>query len=73
MSNMDFEEESIDIIWAEASIHIVGFEIGLDSWRRFLASEGCLVIHEMTWLHPDPPAEITDHWRKQVTAEKTAS
>ncbi|MDL1959559.1 MAG: SAM-dependent methyltransferase, partial [Deltaproteobacteria bacterium] len=60
---MDFEEESFDVIWAEASLHVVGFEEGLDAWRRFLAAEGFLVIHEMAWLRPDPPAEIVAHWR----------
>jgi ubiquinone/menaquinone biosynthesis C-methylase UbiE len=64
MSNMDFVEESIDVIWAEATIHIVGFEVGLNSWRRFLVPGGFLVIHEMAWLHPDPPVEIAGHWRR---------
>lgn len=63
MSAMDFEEESFDVIWAEASLHVVGFEEGLDAWRRFLAAEGFLVIHEMAWLRPDPPAEVVAHWR----------
>jgi SAM-dependent methyltransferase len=64
MSEMEFEEGTIDIIWAEGSIHVIGFETALDAWRRFLAREGCIVIHEMAWLRPDPPTEITDHWRK---------
>jgi ubiquinone/menaquinone biosynthesis C-methylase UbiE len=45
MSKIDFEEGSFNIIWAEATIHIIGFEAGLDSWRRFLVPGGYLVIH----------------------------
>jgi SAM-dependent methyltransferase len=63
MLEMDLDEGSIDVIWAEGSVHIVGFEVGLDAWRRFLAPKGCLVIHEMAWLRPDPPVEIYDRWR----------
>jgi ubiquinone/menaquinone biosynthesis C-methylase UbiE len=71
MSNLSLEDSSIDVIWAEASIHIIGFEEGLDAWWRFLASNGCMVIHEMAWLHPDPPAEITDHWREVYPGIRT--
>ena len=71
MQEMDFESKSFDIIWAEASAHIVGFETGLDSWWRFLKKEGYLVIHEMAWLRPDPPSEIVDHWRRTYPGVRT--
>lgn len=71
MLKMDFEDIPIDVIWAEGSIHIIGFEVGLDAWRRFLVPHGFLVIHEMAWLHPDPPVEIADHWRKVYPGIRT--
>jgi ubiquinone/menaquinone biosynthesis C-methylase UbiE len=43
MSKMDFPDESFDIIWAEGSIFIIGFERGLKDWRRFLKPNGYLV------------------------------
>jgi len=61
---MDFPEESFDIIWAEGSIYIIGFEKGLKEWRRFIKPNGFLVVHEMTWLRPNPPQEICDYWKK---------
>lgn len=64
MFEMDFPNESFDIIWAEGSIFIIGFERGLKEWRRFLKPGGCLVVHEMVWLQPGPPPEIRDYWRK---------
>ena len=64
MFEMDFPDASFDIIWAEGSIFIIGFERGLKEWRRFLKPNGCLVVHEMTWLRPDPPQEIYDYWKE---------
>jgi SAM-dependent methyltransferase len=63
MTAMDFAEASFDLIWAEASIHAVGFERALQGLRRFLVDRGFLVVHEMAWLRPDPPAELAAHWR----------
>jgi len=43
---IDFPDESFDIIWAEGSIWIIGFEKGLKEWRRLLKPNGFLVIHD---------------------------
>ena len=46
MSNLDFPDESFDIIWAEGSISAIGFETSLEQLRRFLTLNGFLVIHD---------------------------
>lgn len=43
---MDFPDESFDIIWSEGSIFIIGFEKGLKEWRRLLKINGFLVVHD---------------------------
>jgi len=43
---MNFPEESFDIIWAEGSIFVIGFEKSIKKWRRFLKPNGFLVIHD---------------------------
>ena len=43
---IDFPDESFDIIWAEGSIWIIGFEKGLKEWRRLLKPNGFLVVHD---------------------------
>jgi ubiquinone/menaquinone biosynthesis C-methylase UbiE len=43
---IDFPDESFDIIWAEGSIWIIGFERGLKEWRRLLKPKGFLVVHD---------------------------
>jgi len=44
--DMDFPNESFDIIWAEGSISIIGFEKGLKEWRRFLKPNGFMIVHD---------------------------
>jgi SAM-dependent methyltransferase len=72
MLDMNFPNESFDVIWSEGSINIIGFERGLQEWRRFIKSSGFLVVHEMTWLRPDPPQEIIDRWRPVYPGIRTA-
>jgi ubiquinone/menaquinone biosynthesis C-methylase UbiE len=43
---LEFPAESFDIIWAEGSIAIIGFERGLKEWRRLLKPHGFLVVHD---------------------------
>ena len=44
--NLDFPEETFDIIWSEGSIYAIGFERGLHEWKRFLKPGGYLVVHD---------------------------
>ena len=44
--DMEFPDESFDIIWAEGSIHVISFERGLQEWKRFLTPNGFMVIHD---------------------------
>ena len=62
--NMDFPEEEFDILWAEGSIFIIGFEKGIIDWKKFIKQGGFLAVHEMTWLRDNPPKEISDYWER---------
>jgi len=44
--DMEFPDESFDIIWAEGSINVIGFERGLKEWKRFVKANGFLVVHD---------------------------
>jgi len=44
--DMDFADESFDIIWSEGSIFAIGFRKGLQEWKRFLKPNGFMVIHD---------------------------
>jgi SAM-dependent methyltransferase len=63
MADMDFADESFDVIWAEGSVNAIGFGRALRAWRRLIRPEGFLVIHEGAWLQPDPPRAIVERWQ----------
>jgi ubiquinone/menaquinone biosynthesis C-methylase UbiE len=44
--DMLFPDESFDIIWSEGAIFVVGFEMGIREWKRFLKPNGFMVIHD---------------------------
>ena len=46
ISDTEFPAESFDIIWAEGSIHVVGFKRGLQEWKRLVKPGGFMAIHD---------------------------
>jgi SAM-dependent methyltransferase len=62
MLSIEFPDESFDLVWAEGSIFIIGFDRGLEEWRRLIRPKGFLVVHEVAWLRPDPPDELREFW-----------
>ncbi len=71
MFDISFPDGSFDVVWAEGSIFIIGFERGLAEWRRLIRPGGFLAAHEMAWLQDDPPQEIADFWREAYPAITT--
>lgn len=68
MFRFQFAPQSFDAIWAEGSIYIIGFEAGLRSWKSLLRRPGYLAATEITWLRPDPPAELEAFWANEYPA-----
>ncbi|MEN6569642.1 MAG: class I SAM-dependent methyltransferase [Rikenellaceae bacterium] len=64
MENLPFEEEELDLIWSEGAIYNIGFERGLNEWRKFLKKGGYIAVTENTWFSEERPAEIQDFWQK---------
>ncbi|HDQ06052.1 MAG TPA: class I SAM-dependent methyltransferase [Candidatus Bathyarchaeota archaeon] len=57
MFNLNYNDNSFDLIWSEGAIFVIGFEKGLREWRRLLTDTGYLVVSEMSWLRSDVPKE----------------
>lgn len=64
MKSLDFPPASFDLIWSEGAIYIMGFENGLRSWKRLLKPHGYIAVTELSWLKPDPPAEVKAFWQQ---------
>ena len=73
MDALSFEVESLDLIWSEGAIYHMGFTAGIEAWKPFLRPGGVLAVSEITWLRPDPPKEIWDHWSAEYPEIATAA
>jgi hypothetical protein len=63
----------LDLIWSEGAIYNIGFCRGIDAWRPLLKSGGVLAVTEITWLRPNPPLEIFEHWNSEYSEIATAA
>ena len=68
MTSLPFPDESFDLLWAEGSAYIMGFEAAFRGWRRLLKPVGCIAVTELTWLRPDPPHEAAAFFRTEYPA-----
>ena len=73
MENLQFDDEEYDVIWSEGAIYNIGFEKGINDWRRFLKPGGVLVVSEITWTTSDRPFEIQKYWEAEYPEIDTAS
>lgn len=73
MDCLPFTEESFDLIWSEGAIYNIGFKKGIELWKPFLKTGGVLAVSEITWLHPNPPDEIREHWEAEYPEIATAA
>ena len=73
MENLQFDDEEYDVIWSEGAIYNIGFEKGINDWRRFLKPGGLLVVSEITWTTSDRPSEIQEYWEAEYPEIDTAS
>ena len=59
MDALSFKSEDYDLIWAEGSIFIIGYERGLRYWRQFLKPGGFVVVSECSWLGSQRPQNMS--------------
>jgi SAM-dependent methyltransferase len=62
MDNLPFQKEELDLIWSEGAIYNIGFERGLNEWRKYLKTGGYIAVSESSWFTDERPAEINDFW-----------
>jgi SAM-dependent methyltransferase len=62
MADLPVEPGSVDLLWAEGSAYLMGFDAALAAWRPLLAPGGVVVLTEVEWLVPDPAAGVRAFW-----------
>ncbi len=62
MDDLPFQNESLDLIWSEGAIYNIGFERGLNEWRKFLKDGGYVAVSEASWFTDQRPDEIEAFW-----------
>jgi len=62
MDDMPFGNEEFDLVWSEGAIFIVGFEKGINDWKRFIKKGGYLAVTDTAWITKTRPDEVNDFW-----------
>lgn len=73
MEYLPFQNEELDLIWSEGAIYNIGFERGLNEWRKFLKTGAFIAVSEASWFTEERPDEITEFWEDAYPAIDTIS
>ncbi len=73
MDNLPFQDDELDLIWSEGAIYNIGFERGLNEWRKFLKKGGYIAVSEASWFTEERPAEIDRFWKDAYPGIDTIS
>ena len=63
MDALEYGPQSVDLIWCEGAVYILGVPAALKLWRPMLKPGTLVAFSELTWLNPDRPAEALAFWR----------
>lgn len=62
MQDLPLPDGCADLVWAEGSAYVMGFDAALAAWRRLLAPGATLVLTEAEWTTPDPAPGARAFW-----------
>ena len=65
MLDMDFGENTFDIIWSEGALYFMGFQNGLRRCHQLLKNDGFLAVTELVYLVNKPPAPLIQYFEKE--------
>jgi len=63
MSEIDFPDDSFDLIWSEGAVYFMGVSKALSHWQKFLRPGGAIAFTELSWLTEFPPHELSEFWQ----------
>lgn len=62
MDDTPFLDASFDLVWAEGTAYILGWDRALRQWKRLLTPNGRLVATDSFWLTQDRSPEAVEFW-----------
>ncbi|MEE4210446.1 MAG: class I SAM-dependent methyltransferase [Parvularcula sp.] len=62
MLNPGIDCGTLDLIWAEGSVYLVGYEAALKRWKPLMKPDSSLVVSDCVWLTPDRPEAAAAFW-----------
>ncbi len=65
MLEMDFDEETFDLIWSEGALYFMGFQNGLRRCHQLLKEKGYLAVTELVYTNPNPPAAVVEYFESE--------
>ncbi|MFD4948640.1 bifunctional class I SAM-dependent methyltransferase/N-acetyltransferase [Streptomyces sp. NPDC058239] len=72
LSGPGFPDGAFDLVWAEGSAYIIGFDTALRDWKRLLAPGGSLVVSECVWTTDAPTDEARAFWEQETSLRPVA-
>ncbi|MEV6249722.1 bifunctional class I SAM-dependent methyltransferase/N-acetyltransferase [Streptomyces sp. NPDC051742] len=72
MGALPFPDGSFDLVWAESSVFVLGFDRALAEWRRLLAPGGTLVLTECVWTTEEPGPVPRAFWEEHYPLRTVA-
>ena len=61
--NLPFDNEELDLVWAESVVNEIGFEYALKQWNKYIKKGGYIGLCSYCWLTDDPPGIIAEYWK----------
>lgn len=68
MHGLSEEDGVFDLVWAEGSLFVMGFQAGLETCFARVVPGGLAAVSELAWLLPDPPAECAAFFTAEYPA-----
>lgn len=65
MTDLNFDSERFDLVWAEACAYIMGVENALHKWKNLLSENSILMLSDLVWLTDNPSEEPKHFWKSQ--------
>ncbi|MHC4110865.1 MAG: class I SAM-dependent methyltransferase [Planctomycetota bacterium] len=65
MLEMDFEENTFDIIWSEVALYFMGFQNGLKRYHQLLKDKGHFAVTELVYTTDNPPDTVVQFFEDE--------